>query len=285
VNSEFSRELLWREYPADQRGSYFRQFWDVTPFLDPAGAADADAQRERLYDIPMIHGWLPASKLGEHDNRQPAPGVERDEIVLVIRGELLKKYPNTVIYAHAAQWAVTNGHVDPSKERSLVGLTAAEFSKPPHTKVRTPMYEAKVEPDIYFFGFDLSAEDAKGKPGDTDNDPAGWFFVLRERPGEPRFGLDESRAAEERLVTVNDLAWSDTGVAKGASLPASVLAAPVLAAPSSAHDDLEKQPQHDDDVRVVPAPVTSARWAYLLFQAPVMVAVHAAELLKTRTGY
>ena len=30
LNHEFARELLWREYPTDQRGSYFRQFWDVS---------------------------------------------------------------------------------------------------------------------------------------------------------------------------------------------------------------------------------------------------------------
>ncbi|MCK5356131.1 MAG: hypothetical protein KAJ63_13515, partial [Methyloprofundus sp.] len=34
LNHEFARELLWREYPTDQRGSYFRQFWDVNGFLD-----------------------------------------------------------------------------------------------------------------------------------------------------------------------------------------------------------------------------------------------------------
>ena len=33
LNHEFARELLWREYPTDQRGSYFRQFWDVSAFL------------------------------------------------------------------------------------------------------------------------------------------------------------------------------------------------------------------------------------------------------------
>src|SRR5205823_5446061 len=137
VNSEFSRELLWREYPTDMRGSYFRQFWDVTPFLDP-GATDEEALRESLYDIPEIHRWLRTSKLGEHDNREPDPSVERNEIVLAIRGELLKKYPNTVIYAHAAEWAMTNGHVDPSKERELVPIPDAELAKPPRTKVRTP---------------------------------------------------------------------------------------------------------------------------------------------------
>ena len=30
AQSRVLRELLWREYPTDQRGSYFRQFWDVS---------------------------------------------------------------------------------------------------------------------------------------------------------------------------------------------------------------------------------------------------------------
>ena len=29
LNAEMSRELLWRNYPTDQRGTYFRQFWDT----------------------------------------------------------------------------------------------------------------------------------------------------------------------------------------------------------------------------------------------------------------
>src|SRR5206468_2259532 len=69
LNHEFARELLWREYPTDQRGSYFRQFWDVRGYFS---AADQDnkALKEKLKDIPPLHRWLRASKLGQHDNRQ-----------------------------------------------------------------------------------------------------------------------------------------------------------------------------------------------------------------------
>ena len=35
LNYEMARELLWREYPTDQRGSYFRQFWDVNGVVRP----------------------------------------------------------------------------------------------------------------------------------------------------------------------------------------------------------------------------------------------------------
>jgi hypothetical protein len=283
VNHEFSRELLWREYPTDMRGSYFRQFWDVTAHFDP-NAADADAQREKLYDIPPIHMWSRFSELGEHDNRQPDPGQERNEIVLVIRGELLKKYPNTVVYAHAAQWAKDqNGNLDPTQERELVPLEGGEADKPPRTKVRTPLYEAKVDPDIYFFGFDLDADEARGGTGEPTPTNAGWFFVLKERPGEPRFGLDVSRPAAEPIVTVNDLTWADANVQPGKHLNPGVLGSISLTAPSPARGDMEKKPQHDDDVKVVPASISAARWAYLLYQSPVMVAVHAAELLKTAT--
>ena len=176
-----------------------------------------------------------------------------------------------------------DGHIDPSKERQLVELSPAELDKPPREKIRTPLYEAKVDPDIYFFGFDLDADEAKGGTGDKDTDAPGWFFVLKERPGEPRFGLDDARGAGEPIVTANDLAWSDTGTAPGHHLGAGALAAIALTPPSAGRDDLEKQPQYDDDKRVVGAPVSAARWGYVLYQAPVMVAVHAAELLKTAT--
>src|SRR5262249_25403930 len=41
LNDEMSRELLWREFPTDLRGTYFRQFWDVSGQL-AADAAEAD---------------------------------------------------------------------------------------------------------------------------------------------------------------------------------------------------------------------------------------------------
>jgi len=100
--------------------------------------------------------------LGEHDNREEERGANEEEVVLVIRGELLKRYPNAVIYAHRAEWPrignVPNGPIDRTKQRDLVDILAAEASNPPADKIRMPLYEAKVDPDIYFFGFDLTAE-------------------------------------------------------------------------------------------------------------------------------
>jgi hypothetical protein len=276
LNHEFARKLLWHEYPTDQRGSYFRQFWDVRSFIDGAGLSH-DALKEKLYDIPEIHRWAPDSTLGSHNNRQP-PGTTTEQAVLVIRGELLKKYPTAVIFAQKAVWArKSDGSIDLSQPRSLVTLDPAEEATPPPAKVRSPMFEAKVDPDIYFFGFDLTVPEAKGGPGTNPNDDPGWFFIIQERPGEPRFGLEIERT---RPFTVFDeLMWDDAlpGATPGQYLQAASLATVPLIAPPSTDPEYV---QHQDDVLVNAAPASAARWAYLLYRAPIMVAVHADELLK-----
>jgi hypothetical protein len=277
LNHEMARELLWREYPTDQRGSVFRQFWDVRSVLSLPGET-ADQRRERLRDITALHTWDKASALGTHNNR----GLTGEQLVLVIRGELLKKYPTAVIYAHRAEWRPVGGPPDPTQERKLVDLTPAEEADPPHDKVRIPLFDAKVEPDLYFFGFDLKEEDARGGTGAPGDDDPGWFFVLKERPGDPRFGLDIERTDE--LEVWNDLAWPDVVPAGGAgpayirfdaTTPTLTLTAPTD--PS----DVEKVAQHAEDRALTwNGQLNSADVAYILFQSPVLVAVHARELLK-----
>ena len=273
LNHEFARELLWREYPTDQRGSYFRQFWDVSSFFGGLGA-DPEALRERLRDIPPIHQWPPDSKLGDHDSRRP-PGSPED-LVLVIRGELLKRYPNAVIYAQKADWGLTDGTVDPSKERALVGLDPGEEADPPGTKLRTPLYSAKVEPDLYFLGFDLTVDEARGGDGMDPGAPPGWFFVIKERPGEPRFGFDETGSGE--IVVWNDLAWDRVPMAGGNVAPLPPPGIQIPASVPAGENEKEDQRREDEQVRWNDD-VSAAELAYILFQAPAMVAVHAAEML------
>jgi hypothetical protein len=205
-------------------------------------------------------------------------------LVLVIRGELLKKYPTAIIYAHKADWQRhADGTPDPTQQRHIVKLTPEEEAHPPHEKVRMPLFDAKVEPDIYFFGFDLTEEAAiggSGAPGDAD---PGWFFVLKERPGDPRFGLDIER--DGALQVWNDLAWPDV-------LPATLPPGPVyirldattptltLTEPTDPAD-AEKHDQYTEDRALTwNAQLNSADVAYILYQSPVLVAVHAREMLR-----
>ncbi|WP_062349671.1 hypothetical protein [Herbidospora yilanensis] len=276
LNHEMARELLWREYPTDQRGSCFRQFWDPTHQL-PVPGESAAHRRERLRDIPPLHTWALTSPLGGHDPRDQDDGPAAEEVVLVIRGELLRRYPTAVIYAQRAKWRrAQDGTIDPSAERELDDLTLAEQQNPPPAKLRAPLFGAKIEPDITFLGFDLTAAEALGQdPAEPDADP-GWFFVLRERPGEPRFGLDVERTGD--LNVWNDLAWDD--VAPGLPFIPVGPAAPVHHLTEPVGPDAEKHDQWADD-RFLHwgADLNSSEVAYILYQAPVLVAVHAGELL------
>jgi len=292
LNHEFARELLWREYPCDQRGSYFRQFWDVSSFFNTENLDD-ETLKEKLRDIPRLDHWSTHSHLGDHDNRQPPGTPPVDEVVLVIRGELLKRYPTAVIYAHRACWqrkddgsdadkakypCDRSGTIDNKKERRLVQLTAAEEAKPPHAKVRTPLYEAKVDPDIYFFGFDLTVDEAHGGTGEHDTDDPGWFFVIKERPGEPRFGLDIDK--QDDLNTWNDLSWADVQPGPAGSYIEITNATPTKSLVLPTGEEEEKLEQYNDDKNIPwNKDMSSADLAYTLFQAPVLVAVHAAEML------
>src|SRR5262249_51390758 len=131
LNYEFGKELLWREFPTDRRGSYFRQFWDVRGIIaPPSGASPADIAESGREVIPLDQ-WPPESALGTHRNPRRPPG---DRVVLTIRGELLKKYPNTLIYAqkaHPALDAQGNALPDPVvKDVTSEADVAAEIEFP-----------------------------------------------------------------------------------------------------------------------------------------------------------
>jgi hypothetical protein len=264
LNHEFARKLLWREYPTDQRGSYFRQFWSVGDTINSEGLSE-DALKESLYDIPEIHRWEPTSALGDHNNRAAPGEPAKPQAVLIIRGELLKKYPNTIIFAQHAK--MTGDLREPD------WLTADEEKNPPRSKTRTPLYQARPVDDLFFLGFDLTIDEVKGTGGDP-----GWYFVLQERPGEARFGLELSR--ETAIETFDDVTWTDAmpGIKPGQFLAAGALSSVGFTEPSSITDP-PKHDQWNDDRRVNTAALSSARWAYMLLRQPVMVAVHADEML------
>jgi hypothetical protein len=270
LNHEFARELLWREYPTDQRGSYFRQFWDVAGAQRVAGLTP-EQLREKLRDIPPIHRWSLRSELGQHDHRD-APGESSDDLVLVIRGELLRRYPTAVIYAQRARWP---GDV-PDKSKERIFETRGNMAD----LIKLPIYEAEASPDVYFRGFDISAADAQGGDGTASDPDPGWFFVIKEREGEPRFGLDEAR--DGALNVWNDLAWPDVydAATDGNFLKFQTgRAPPALEEPTDPALD-EKVPQYKEDKAFSWRDGTNAaELAYILYQAPVLVAVHASVML------
>ena len=229
LNHEFARELLWREYPTDQRGSYFRQFWDVSS--SSPRRHDAEPLRENLRDIPPLHRWSRRSELGDHDNREADGDGARTSSCSSIRGELLKQYPNAVIYAHRARWQRTTRRLDRhepgararrhrrSEEAPTAARQGANAALRGARSIPTSTSSASISPPRRREG---------ETPQATDDDP-GWFFVIKERPGEPRFGLDIER--DGALKVWNDLAWPDVRTAGqaldvGAATPTFTLTPP-----------------------------------------------------------
>jgi len=252
LNHEMGRELLWREYLTDERGSYFRQFWDVKGIIRPVDGKTEAETTEAYKDIPPLDTWLRNSLLGMH-NKRSATGAG-DQAVLVIRGDLLYRYQNAAIYVQKA----LPGGGGPNDPRIEQNLTNDQFAK----QIKFPLYKGEIQPDIKFFGFDLTIEQAKGTDISPDfpGDHLGWFFIIQEAPGQPRFGMDISFDQGSDGLSWDDLAWTNftpqPAFIKGSIHP-------------NIHPPLDNYWGAD-----------AAKMAYVLFQAPNMVAVHASEMLE-----
>lgn len=184
LSHEMARELLWNEYPTDQRGTYFRQFWDPAGFVPADESPISDSVRESLRDITPIHTWQTVSDLGSHK-----PGGVAD-VVLLVRGEVFRRYPGTIVYAVKA---VLDGY-------GHAALPPDESTNP--AVHLFPAFRGALPADIAFFGFNLSEEAAKG---DGTIGREGYFFCFQEQAGEPRFGLDADGSGDP--VTWDDLSW------------------------------------------------------------------------------
>jgi hypothetical protein len=260
LNHEFGKELLWREYPTDTRGSYFRQFWDVKGIITNDSNKSKEELANEWKDITPLDKWGTLSTLGAH-NRQHG----KQSLVLVIRGELLKKYPSTIIYAqkaHIHKDPVT-GAVDGTKDPVIIEVQTEADMK---AEIKFPLFKADIDPDYKFFGFDLTKEQARGADHPAqENDDWGYFFVIQQIPGEPRFGMDIAFEHEDAAtpVTWDDMAWD--------RYPAKTFIETTV-------KPLAIVPAGGDSLGQWGA--DSASMAYILYQKPVMVAIHAREMLE-----
>lgn len=136
LNHELGRELLWREYPTPMTATFFDRFWDaaVAPQAPP--------------DVAPLDSW--------GDRALGAPTVVEDRFVLLLRSELIKRFPDALVSA-----------VKPG----------------PPVEQLLPVFRGSMDPDISFFGFTVPLADADD-----------WSIVIAEQPGAPRFGFEVGEA-------------------------------------------------------------------------------------------
>jgi hypothetical protein len=218
LNSALGHELLWRGYPTDERGTYWYSFWGAGPDIGP---------------LHQFTGPLSANVL---EGAQPL-------LVLVLRGRLLKRYPDADIYA-----VLASGTADLPELDSGASITR-------------PLFRDFVDPDITLVGFQLTFDQVVGT-----GTAQGYWFVLAEHPGQPRFGLTDPDPAAPHppLPAWDELSWADLG--PGAAGAAYVPSAPPPMAPAGTT-------RHWGS--------SAADMAAITYQPAVRVAIRARDLLGT----
>jgi hypothetical protein len=126
LNFEMGRELLWRGFPTDQQGTYFKHFWGTD--TGTAAPIDVDDLRKNL-----------GRALGTAPANAPA-----DQFVLLLRSSLLRRYPNAIIYLTPA-------------------LTGTPSTPPPPDIF--PIFNGSMDPDVTFVGFPITPTTAIGSAG------------------------------------------------------------------------------------------------------------------------
>ena len=190
ANHEMARELLWRGYPTDLRGSCFRRFWN----------SPADDIR------PMDHWDQP---IGSHG---ASAGGRKEFTILLVKGDLLRRYPSTIIAAEKGT---------ASKEGEEVGFTSEEH--------HPELFRGFLGQDISYVAIDVPPSDLRFS--DAANPRHCWYISLTEPHEEPRFGLDEEEgdAPGSNAARADPDDWSWEGLADPTAphlMPADVAAEP-----------------------------------------------------------
>jgi hypothetical protein len=223
ANHEMNRELLWREYPTDQRGTPFQYFWPR-----PDGKAD----------IAAITDWPLANELGTNGG---GTGLDIENmIVLLVRGEVLRRFPRTIAYA-------APGRIDGDK-------LALDTSVP----WTPPLFPLRIDATTTAFAYPLTEDAVRS---DLQHQKPGWYFVFSEPVTGPRFNFDEDPPAD--LERWTDLPWSSVPMARGFAIAGLDLDPPPGEMASGS-------PRWNND---------AADMGRIAFARPFRVGYHADELL------
>ena len=132
LNTEMARELLWREYPTDQRGTCFHHFWDTR---------GASATQTR--DIDDLHLWT--HPLGRN---KPSGDPDRAD-----RATAARRTVTAVSRRH---------HLRGARRRPA----RDSYGPVPQASDQVyPLFRGALPPDVTFIGFPLTENDVLAQPG------------------------------------------------------------------------------------------------------------------------
>jgi hypothetical protein len=129
LSDEMGRELLWRGYPTDQRGTYFYRFWN-------GNADDLKTQIHRFEHTPL------GSHLADSSSAEGC-------IVLVVHGELVRRHPEVICVAMRAGGFDAQGHPQFTADMKDVAPS---------------LFQRHLRPDIHIAGFKLGLSQIRTEP-------------------------------------------------------------------------------------------------------------------------
>ena len=159
MNTEMGRELLWREYPTDQRGSYFKKFWDMDTSIEKM-------RKGEFFDIKSLSKWQ--NDLGNNHNNSNAK-----LLMFAIKGKLMQSYPDTMIYLNKATLDPVDNKIKPiDGDENIISPAAQAFFRD----------------DIYVVGFKIPNSKALGSP--DGNPDYGYMLVFKQMMENLNFKTD-----------------------------------------------------------------------------------------------
>lgn len=247
LNHEISRELTWREFTFDRRCTVFNYFWDPV-WLDD------NPQK----DIKDIHEW--SHPLGANSGRSTVSS-KNGNIVLVIKADLFRRYPQTILFAMKIEKAasgsederleavfnklseggrpdangIVSGTATLASNGGLCGFTAYN-----------PAFYANVGEDMMFACFPFSKNEMM-----ADKSRYAYYFVIMEHSSLIRLGLNSTKSGS--LQGNDELSWQDVSLKDGSQWL---------------------------DMASVPQVADSAAFAGEAYQMPVRIVLDAESLIK-----
>jgi hypothetical protein len=146
-NQQALAELRWRNLPVAAGCTPLRRFWEPI------------ANGEASWDIVGIHGWQSDTALG--DTQHETPAAQGDNLVLIFKSQLWRRYPETLIY-----------------------LLPEKADGKPNWDIEyiQPNLHVEVEPDVVAFGFDQPASKLETHWVVIEQVPRGLTFYNLNKP-------------------------------------------------------------------------------------------------------
>jgi hypothetical protein len=149
-----------------------------TPLTHFFGSTASQAPK----DLPAIATWKDADALGSHVTLG-------ERAVFVLRSRLVGHLSEALIYLAQA-------------------VADAPYRKPGPTQL-APVFRGTAGVDTAYLGFEIEPTALGGSGTGTE---LGWYLVIQEIEGAPRFGLDDASEGANALNAWNDLAWGMVGL-------------------------------------------------------------------------